>query len=298
MNRRNFLQHLGTSSLLITPLLMPWQNVTASVTGKTEQAAIIPVDTGVLTALGKGITWAGGIGSIVFKKSRVVVKPAMAWDRKPGTGYNSDPEVVRRIIDLCYKAGAREVSVFDHTIDEWTICYKNSGIERAAKDASARVLPANDLRYFKPDMVSGPSARQPMLVHHAALNADIIINVAVARTQPDGLITAGINNLTGCIWDRKSCLEDQVKRCVGPLLLICNPQLTITEVWTTDSTRGGENTPHASRHLIVSPNTVTADQATAIHLRRKSKEIWGLSEAISFGHGKLNLPENHIRYLS
>jgi len=36
------------------------------------------------------------------------------------------------IVKQCFAAGAKEVTVFDHTCDDWQKCYKNSGIEVTA----------------------------------------------------------------------------------------------------------------------------------------------------------------------
>lgn len=44
---------------------------------------------------------------------------------------------------------AAEVVVFDHTCDDWRKCYKNSGIEDAAKAAKAKVVPANEESYYR-----------------------------------------------------------------------------------------------------------------------------------------------------
>ncbi len=50
------------------------------------------------------------------------------------------PSLIGRIVEHCLAAGAKDVYVFDHTINEWRRCYKNSGIEKAAKDAGGTIV--------------------------------------------------------------------------------------------------------------------------------------------------------------
>ena len=63
--------------------------------------------------------------------------------------------LVKRIIEHCFKAGAKEVYVFDHTCDNWVNCYRNSGIEKAAKSAGAKVVPANSESYYQEIEIPG-----------------------------------------------------------------------------------------------------------------------------------------------
>jgi hypothetical protein len=74
----------------------------------------------------------GGMKKFVVKGQTVVVKPNIGWDVIPENGANTNPKLVKRIIEHCFNAGAKEVYVFDHTCDNWVRSYRNSGIEQAA----------------------------------------------------------------------------------------------------------------------------------------------------------------------
>ena len=78
-----------------------------------------------------GIQALGGIGSFVSKGQKVLVKPNIGWDVIPEKGANTNPALVKRVVEHCFKAGAKEVYVFDNTCDNWIKCYENSGIQRA-----------------------------------------------------------------------------------------------------------------------------------------------------------------------
>jgi len=64
-----------------------------------------------------GIQELGGMGVFVQKGQKVLVKPNIGWDVIPELAANTNPALVKRIIEHCFKAGAKEVYVFDHTCD-------------------------------------------------------------------------------------------------------------------------------------------------------------------------------------
>jgi hypothetical protein len=76
----------------------------------------------------------------VKKGQKVVIKPNMGWDAVPERAANTNPQLIARIVEQCLAAGAKDVYVFDHTINEWTRCYQNSGIEKATKDAGGTIV--------------------------------------------------------------------------------------------------------------------------------------------------------------
>ena len=87
----------------------------------------------------KAIASLGGISKFVKRNQTVVVKPNIGWDSTPERAANTNPNLVGRIVEHCIKAGAKDVYVVDHTCNEWTRCYKNSGIEDAVKKAGGKI---------------------------------------------------------------------------------------------------------------------------------------------------------------
>ena len=65
----------------------------------------------------KAIAEMGGMSKFVKPGNKVVVKPNIGWDKVPELAGNTNPKLVKEIIAQCYKAGAAEVVVFDHTCD-------------------------------------------------------------------------------------------------------------------------------------------------------------------------------------
>jgi uncharacterized protein (DUF362 family) len=86
----------------------------------------------------------GGIGVFVKPGQTVLIKPNIGWDAPPERGANTHPDLVAHLVRLCLGAGAKSVSIFDKTCDQWQRTYANSGIEKAAKEAGAIVINGND----------------------------------------------------------------------------------------------------------------------------------------------------------
>jgi len=88
----------------------------------------------------RGIEAIGGMDKLVSKGDNVVIKPNIAWDRKPEYAVNTNPFVVAALVGMCIEAGANRVKVFDNTCaSNPDTSYTNSGIEKAAKEAGAAV---------------------------------------------------------------------------------------------------------------------------------------------------------------
>ena len=79
-----------------------------------------------------GIRALGGMGRFVKKGQTVLVKPNIGWNKSPTEGATTNPELVGRIVQAAYGAGAKKVCVFDHAAESTSKeCYRRSGIEKS-----------------------------------------------------------------------------------------------------------------------------------------------------------------------
>lgn len=129
----------------------------------------------------RAISELGGMKQFVKPGQKVVVKPNIGWDKVPELAGNTNPQLIAEIVKQCFAAGAKEVTVFDHTCDDWQKCYKNSGIEAAAKAAGAKVMPAHLESYYKPVNLPKGQKMKKAKIHEAILNCDVWINVPILK---------------------------------------------------------------------------------------------------------------------
>ena len=136
-----------------------------------------------------------------------------------------------RIVEHCLQAGAREVSVFDHTCDAWARSYRNSGIERAVKDAGGKVVSGASEGYYQKVDVPGARRLMDVKVHELVLGADVFINVPVLKHHSSTGLTIGMKNLMGTVWDRGYWHRNDLHQCIADFIALRRPALTVVDAF-------------------------------------------------------------------
>ena len=176
MDRRDFLKTLAVTGAVMTvqrseAMDILAQKLTNAGGGKVDLVAVMGGEPEAMFR--RAITEMGGMKQFIKPGQKVVVKPNIGWDKVPELAGNTNPKLVAEIVKQCLAAGAKEVTVFDHTCDDWQKCYKNSGIEEAAKAAGAKVMPAHLESYYKPVSLPKGVRMKSAKVHEAILNSDV-----------------------------------------------------------------------------------------------------------------------------
>jgi uncharacterized protein (DUF362 family) len=246
-----------------------------------------------------GIQAMGGMGAFVTKGQTVVVKPNIGWDVTPEKAANTNPELVKRIIEHCIKAGAKEVFVFDHTCDNWVKCYKNSGIEQAAKEAGAKVVPADSESYYK--LVNIPNGKRltSAKVHELILNTDVFINVPVLKDHGGAILTGALKNMMGVVWDRGYWHKNDLNQCIADYALYPKkPVLNVLDAYRVMLKNGprGVSVDDLSfmQSLLLSTDWVAIDAAGAKMLNLEPSQVKYLPIAAEMGLGKIDLTKMNI----
>lgn len=247
----------------------------------------------------KAIQAMGGIGNFVKKGQKVVVKPNIGWDVVPERGANTHPLLVKRIVEHCYKAGAKQVYVFDNTCDKWDKCYANSGIERAAKDAGAKVVPGHTESYYQEVSIPGGKSLTTTKVHELILDTDVFINVPVLKDHSSAKMTAALKNMMGVVWDRRFWHRNNLHQCIADYALYeKKPVLNIIDAYNVMLRNGPRGVSKADlsemKSLIVSPDWVAADAAAAKMLQRNPEQIDYIPMAHEMGIGNMDLASLNI----
>ena len=279
MKRRDFLK---TSALAGAALTLNFEGLHAALTNKTVAVEAVPDMVAVMggepaAMLDKALEALGGIGNYVKKGQKVVIKPNIGWDRAPEMAGNTNPELVKALIEKCFAAGAEKVTVFDHTCDNWQKCYETSGIEKAAKAAGAIVMPANDEKYYKEVAIPNGKNLKSAKIHEALIEADVWINVPVLKNHGGAKLTCAMKNYMGIVWDDICTWEKK-------------PVLNIVDAYRIMFQNGPQGRSLSDvatlKSLIVSPNIVAIDTA-ALSLFNQVKKL-DLAAASHIGRGEAN----------
>jgi len=247
-----------------------------------------------------GIQELGGMGQFVGKGQKVLVKPNIGWDRTPEYAACTNPALVKRIIEHCFKAGAREVYVFDHTCDNWISCYKNSGIEKAARDAGAKVVPGNSETYYQEITIEGAKVLKKAKVHRVLLETDIFINVPVLKDHDSTRMTCCLKNMMGVVWDRAFWHRNNLHQCIADYALYSRkPVLNVIDCYNVMTKNGPQGVSKEDvanlMSQIITTDWVAGDAAAARMLKLDPAGVDYIKIAHSMGTGNMNLDSLNIR---
>jgi len=176
-----------------------------------------------------GIAALGGIKQFVKPGQTVVIKPNIGWDAPPERAANTNPDLVGEIVRQCINAGASKVMVFDKTCDEWTRCYKNSGIEKAVKDNGGQIVTGQTESYYRPVEIPGGKSLKKAKVHELIFDSDVFINVPVLKNHGGATMSLGMKNLMGVVWDRHFYHATDLHQCIADFATICKPDLNVID---------------------------------------------------------------------
>lgn len=231
----------------------------------------------------------GEITRFVKRGQKVVVKPNIGWDKRPEFAANTNPQLIAAIVKDCFRAGASEVVVFDHTCDEWQACYRNSGIESAAKAEGAKMAFAHDEKYYKSVQLPRGQRLKEVKIHEAILDCDVWINVPVLKNHGGARMTIAMKNFMGIVWDRRFWHSNDLQQCIAdcstfskmPVLNIVDAYRIMTQNGPKGKSIEDVQTPKA---LFISTDIVAVDTA-AVRFFSQFRDI-KLEEVSHIGIGE------------
>jgi len=249
-----------------------------------------------------GIKELGGMSRFVKKGQIVVVKPNIGWAKTPEDGANTQPELVAAIVALCYREGAKKVYVFDNTCEFWRDCYAKSGIERAALDNNAIVVPANREKNYKTAALKSAAALKTVKAHELFMEADVVINVPVLKHHGGTQMSAALKNLMGAAWDRRAFHLNGLSECIAEFSNLRKPDLTVIDAYRVIAAHGprglsGRDTALEMSQLI-GTDMVALDTAAAMILGYDPRKINHIAIAEKLGAGTMALDKLNIKKMA
>lgn len=246
-----------------------------------------------------GIQAMGGMGSFITKGQKVLVKPNIGWDVVPEKGADTSPALVKRIIEHCLRAGAREVYVFDNTCDNWIRCYKNSGIEQAVKDAGGKIVPGNSESYYQEITIPNGKKLTKAKVHELVLSSDVFINVPVLKHHSSTRLTGALKNMMGVVWDRGYWHGHNLNQCIADYALFTKkPTLNVMDAYNVMMRNGPRGVSRDDltnmKSLMLSTDWVAMDAAGAKMMGLEPSKIEHIAIAAGMGAGKIDLATMNI----
>jgi uncharacterized protein (DUF362 family) len=250
----------------------------------------------------KAIEAIGGITEVVKEDQVVVIKPNIAWDRPPEAGANTNPVLVRRIVEQCLQAGAKKVYVFDHTCHDPKKSYETSGLKEAAEFAGATIVFANDEKYYHVVDIPKASVLKSTKVHELITECDVLINVPVLKHHSGAGLTVAMKNLMGVVWDRGYYHKSGLHQCISDFCHYRRPDLNIVDAYriTTDNgpQRARPEDVKIRKSLLLSRDIVAVDAAAAKLFGSEPNTVRYIQLAHDSGIGSMQLEKLNIKRIT
>ncbi len=306
ISRRRFFKHClsGLASLAAVHPLAQFAfaqtrrfngRVKKNITGDYDLVVVKGEDPYLITF--KAIATIGGIERFVKKGSVVVIKPNIAWDRKPEYGATTNPYVVAALVELCFKAGAKRVRIFDIPCNAAERCYDSSGIKKAAQAKGADVYFAEEWNTIKARFdYESPLEGWP--IFRDAIECDTFINVPVLKHHSLTGLTVSMKNLMGVCCGDRGLIHYDIGRKLVDLTDFINPELTVVDAYRVlvrhGPSGGNLNDVVTMKTIIAATDPTLADSYACTLVDKSPLALSNIAEAVKRNFGSADIKKARL----
>jgi uncharacterized protein (DUF362 family) len=252
----------------------------------------------------KAVELLGGIKKFVPKASKVALLPNVQ-SRHPGSF--TKPEVLRAVIKLCKKAGAKEINCLSwQTVKQW----QDTGL-KAVIDAEGVGLKLfeKDESLFKPVPVPGGQALTEARVLADLYNHDLFINMPITKDHAGNKFTGTMKNLMGLnspvsnrTFHRPNWKTDpndvaHLEQSIVDLNKAVKPALNVVDATEFITTNGpfGPGELLKPQKVVAGTDRVAVDAYCAGLWGLKPEEIVQIKRASEQGIGEIDLTKVFVK---
>ncbi|MGC1122879.1 MAG: DUF362 domain-containing protein [Candidatus Methanofastidiosia archaeon] len=298
MTRRQFFQE--SAGLLLGASLLKGISRFASVQRTSSGTELVIARNGTPgELLNAAIEGAGGIGNVVKKGQKVVIKVNMSFNQPPSRAATTNPELVERLVEMCKEAGASEVVVIDHTLENGQMCMDTSEIKDAVTRAGGDIKVINSHGDYKTvDIPKGKNLRRTELSKEV-LDADVFINVPIAKVHGSAVISVSMKNLMGIVWDRGEFHTRGLNQCMADLSSLVKPDLIILDAYRILMSNGprGPGKVKEAGEVVVGVDPVAIDRYGCELLEQDIDDVGYVRAGYELGLGEMDLDRVHMVYV-
>lgn len=301
MERRDFLKGAALFALFagLPGTLRGAETADGEKSGEPDLVAVRGEDPAEM--FDRGIAEFGGIGAFVKRGQKVLIKPNIGWDQPPEMAANTNPDLVRHMVELCLKAGAAEVAVFDNSCDNWVNSYRRSGIRDAVEAAGGVMFSGKQESDYREVEIPGAVKMRRARVHRLVLDSDVFFNVPILKHHGGALLTCAMKNFMGIVWDRGFMHKNDLQQCIADASLIRRPDLNVVDAYRVMRTGGPRGNAGSEIKLLksqlLSRDIVAVDTAAARLIGFDPAAVGHIGNAERLGLGTTHLEKIQIRKL-
>lgn len=241
----------------------------------------------------RAIAALGGMQKFVTKGAKVIVKPNICVDYHTYEyAATTNPWVVGTLVKMCYEAGAASVKVMDSPFGgTQQHAFEITGIKEQVEAAGGEMAYMLPYKYVDTEFPKALVMKKNR-VYDDILNADVIINVPIAKQHSSARLTIGMKNLMGVVWDR-AILHTNLGQSIADLNSLIRPQLTIVDairILTANGPTGGYLADVKKLDTVIaSPDIVAADSYATTFFGLKPENLEYIVAGTAMGLGRSDL---------
>jgi uncharacterized protein (DUF362 family) len=254
--------------------------------------------TSASTNVKKALAAIGGMRKFVSSGDVVVIKPNIGHAHTPAFAVDTNPSVVGTLVSLARQAGASKVLVMDNPVGSNPgTCYSVSGIQAAVKSAGGTMHTMSPSG-FKNYAIPGHLLRTHPL-YATIVNADVLINVPIAKVHGSTGLTLAGKNLMGCTNNRGRMHTLGLSQSIAELNAKLRPELTVVDamrILVRNGPSGGSLSDVATRNTVLACKDWVAADTWACRLFGKSAgAVPYIKAGANMGLGTMNLSAISIK---
>ena len=243
----------------------------------------------------------GGMGMFVKPGDVVVVKPNICVSYHTYEyAATTNPWVVAAIVKLALEAGAKKVKVMDYPFGgTGEQAYYKSGIQEQVQKAGGKMVVMSSIKFVQTSIPQGKSLKSARIFDDV-LQADVLINVPIAKHHGLALLTLAMKNLMGVIYDRPSLHANLAQR-LADLSTRVRSHLVIVDAIRMLMAHGpsGGNLADVRKAntIIASPDIVAADSYAATLFGYQPDQLGFIKKGAQMGLGTKDLGKLRIEVI-
>lgn len=252
----------------------------------------------------KAVEGLGGMKKFVPKDAKVALLPN-SQSRHPGTF--TKPEVVQAVIEMCKKAGAKEVNCLTWLKrEDW----EASGLGAAVEEAGATMrFVEGEETSFKSVPVPGGKAMKEVMIMKEFYNNDVFIDMPITKDHAGNKFTGTQKNLMGLNfrtnnrlfhrkdWQTNPESIEYLDQCIVDLNKVVKPTLCVVDATEFITTNGpfGPGKLAKPQKIVAGADRVAIDAYCTTLLGMKGTDIYMIKLGSEQGLGQIDLKKVKIK---
>jgi uncharacterized protein (DUF362 family) len=213
----------------------------------------------------------------------------------PERAINTHPEMVETVIRECFRCGAREVVVLSH---DAIGSFDANGTSAAVARAGGTLKALGKREEFREILV--PRGRVLRRVEVAAdlRDAEVFINMPIAKHHAGSRVTFAMKNLMGVVWDRNYFHATDLHRCIAEAASAVPHTLILLDANHVLLTNGpaGPGRVLAAGQVVASLDPVAVDAfAAERYFGLKPETVGHIRVAYELGVGEIDRAKLSIK---